>query len=108
MTTPFKIVDDCLVSSSWDGGTCSSATTEQATTLTYEDILKVKQLIAELPPEPFKTWMLENGSDPDRGWVLVLPIGEFEAVHPLPPYVRLSRVVTKPVMFNSNFMKDLW
>lgn len=69
------------------------------TAMTVEDVFEAIERIKQLPIEPFKKWMIDNGGDPDRGWVLFLPKSEWGTLYDsLPQYVKLSDKVTAPLL----------
>jgi hypothetical protein len=97
--TPTTVVTSTeLVYTSFAGiFTTSQTQSPDAEPLTLDTIYAAIERIKQLPPEPFKQWMLENGGDPDRGWVLLLPKEEYEGLN-LPSYVKLSSHISEPIM----------
>jgi hypothetical protein len=90
--------------------TNTTATTSPTGPLTLEAIQRAAKLLVELPPEPFREFMVRKGCPPDQGWVLLLPStvrDEMTLPSILPAYVRFSPVVQGPVFMNGPMANKL-
>jgi len=80
----------------------TTASTSQSPKLTVEMLFASMKAVEELlkQPDPLATWMREEGFDPDRGGILVIPESMRNDLFPLfpPKYVRFSGAVLQPVL----------
>ena len=82
-------------------GTCTTAASSTAGTLTLEKLEKVFDTLKPLGEDPLAKFMREKGFDHTKGGRLVLPgsmRGLFGYIGP-PWYVRLSESVTAPTLY---------
>lgn len=77
----------------------SNGTTSSAAAPTTLDIAAVVAMLDKIPPDPLASWMRQQGFDPNRGGILVLPPEMATHLGPfLPRYVKLSKLTDVPVL----------
>ena len=77
----------------------STAATHQEAVITFDDLVRIADVLRKLPPEPIGEWMRERGYPPEE-WILIAPAGmrpEGISEMLVPSYVRFSRLVPEPV-----------
>ena len=76
----------------------STATAGTETVMDMKAMQDAIELIKNLPPEPIKKWMLDNGFNPDEGDIVFWPYGDADVFggYCLPDYVKLSRLIDEP------------
>ena len=74
----------------------STVNTESPKTL---DLAAIEALLDSIPPDPLATWMRQQGFDPNKGGVLVLPPEMAVHLGPFTPhYIKLSKLTDVPVL----------
>ncbi len=85
---------------------CTASRFDDTEPLTMEKLLEA---IETMPPCPFAKTMKDNGGDPNDGWVLMLPLTlcKPHEIDTLPSYVRVSRLIDKPVMIKPDVFPNI-
>ena len=84
--------------------TTAITTPDSENTVTLETIMEAAK---KVPPDPVREWMVSEGCDPDKGWVLVWPRdrpANWGRYGP-PGYVMLSLLVASPLLMNKNLVE---